>query len=285
MIGSFDGRTAFVTGAASGVGLALARALAAEGAKVMLADVEQGALDAALRDLQDSGADARAVACDVSDRASVVRAAEETFAAFGKVHIVCNNAGVGIGGPVEAITETDWDWLIGVNFMGAVHGIQAFLPHLKAHGEGGHVCNTASLAGLAGPAGIAPYNATKAAVISLTETLAAELAGTDIGVSVLCTAFVRTRIATSARNRPARFGGADDAPANPQMAALVEVGLDPDFVADRVLAGIRSNDLYILTHPEVRDVVAGRFDQILAAFDKASLHESSTPPEAVSARP
>jgi NAD(P)-dependent dehydrogenase (short-subunit alcohol dehydrogenase family) len=137
MIGSFDGRTAFVTGAASGVGLALAHALAAEGAKVMLADIEQGALDAALRDLQDSGADARAVACDVSDRASVVRAAEETFAAFGKVHVVCNNAGVGIGGPVEAITETDWDWLIGVNFMGAVHGIQAFLPHIKAHGEGG----------------------------------------------------------------------------------------------------------------------------------------------------
>ncbi|TYL87024.1 SDR family NAD(P)-dependent oxidoreductase [Bradyrhizobium cytisi] len=279
MIESFDGRTAFVTGAASGIGLALARALAAEGAKVMLADIERGALDAALRDLQDSGADARAVACDVSDRASVVRAAEETFAAFGKVHVVCNNAGVGIGGPVEAIT------LIGVNFMGAVHGIQAFLPHIKAHGEGGHVVNTASLAGLAGPAGIAPYNATKAAVISLTETLAAELAGTDIGVSVLCTAFVRTRIATSARNRPARFGGADDAPANPQMAALVEVGLDPDFVADRVLAAIRSNDLYILTHPEMHDVVAGRFDQILAAFDKASLHEASTPPEAVSARP
>src|ERR1700751_5272725 len=125
----------------------------------MLADVEQGALDAALRDLKDSGANARAVVCDVSDRASVARAAEATFAAFGKVHVVCNNAGVGIGGPVESIAEADWDWLIGVNFMGAVHGIQAFLPHIKAHREGGHVVNTASLAGLHGPAGIGPHNA------------------------------------------------------------------------------------------------------------------------------
>jgi NAD(P)-dependent dehydrogenase (short-subunit alcohol dehydrogenase family) len=284
MIGSFEGKTAFVTGAASGIGLALARALAGQRTRVMLADIEEGALDAALRELKDSGADARAVVCDVSDRASVARAAEATFAAFGKVHVVCNNAGVGIGGPVESIAEADWDWLIGVNFMGAVHGIQAFLPHMKAHREGGHVVNTASLAGLHGPAGIAPYNATKAGVISLTETLGAELAGTDIGVSVLCTAFVRTRIATSARNRPPRFGAAADEPANPQMAALVDAGLDPAYVAERVLAGIRSNDLYILTHPELRDVVAGRFDQILAAFDKASFHEASAPSEAVPAR-
>jgi NAD(P)-dependent dehydrogenase (short-subunit alcohol dehydrogenase family) len=157
--------------------------------------------------------------------------------------------------------------------MGAIHGIQAFLPHIKAHREGGHIVNTASMAGLVGPPGIAPYNASKFAVISLTETLAAELAGTEIGVSVLCTAFVRTRIATSARNKPPRFGARVNEPADPQMAALVDAGLNPAFVARRVLAGVRENDLYIITHPELRSVFAGRFDRILAAFDKSSMQE------------
>lgn len=283
MIESFDGKTAFVTGAAGGIGLALARALASKGTKVMLADIEEDALDAALRDLTDSGANARAVACDVSDPVSVMNAADEAFAAFGNVHVVCNNAGAGIGGPIEAIVETDWNWLTAVNLMGSVHGIQAFLPHIKAHGEGGHIVNTASLAGLLAQPGTGPHNATKAGVISVTETLAAELAGTKIGVSVLCTAFVRTRIATSVRNRPSRFGGPSDEPANPQMATLVAAGIDPAFVAERVLAGIADNDLYILTHPELRDVIAGRFDRILAAFDKAALLETA-PPEAITAR-
>lgn len=143
--------------------------------------------------------------------------------------------------------------------------------------------NTASLAGLIAQPGTGPHNATKAGVISVTETLAAELAGTKIGVSVLCTAFVRTRIATSVRNRPSRFGGPSDEPANPQMATLVAAGIDPAFVAERVLAGIVDNDLYILTHPELRDVIAGRFDRILAAFDKAALLETA-PPEAIAAR-
>lgn len=277
MKGDFHGRTAFVTRAASGIGFALSRALARAGMKVMLADIEEGALDAALHELKDSGAEARAVACDVSDGAAMLRAAEETFAAFGKVHVVCSNAGVGIGGPIEAISSADWDWLLGVNLMGAVHAVQAFLPHIKTHGEGGHFVVTSSMAGLLGPPGIAPYNASKAAVIAIAETLAAELAGTEIGVSVLCTAFVRTRIATSARNRPSRFGARDEEPANPQMAALVDAGIDPAFVADRVLAGIRNNELYVLTHPELRGVVADRFDQIMAAFDRASLQETALP--------
>jgi NAD(P)-dependent dehydrogenase (short-subunit alcohol dehydrogenase family) len=147
MIGDLDGKVAFVTGAASGIGLALARVLAEARLKVMLADIEEGALDAALADLKASGAEARGVVCDVSDRASVLRAANETFAAFGNVHVVCNNAGVGVGGPIESIAPADWDWMIGVNLMGAVYGVQAFLPHIKAHGEGGHIVNTASLAG------------------------------------------------------------------------------------------------------------------------------------------
>ncbi|MBR0692562.1 SDR family NAD(P)-dependent oxidoreductase [Bradyrhizobium lablabi] len=273
MIGNLNGKVAFVTGAASGIGLALARVFAEAKLKVMLADIDENALNTAVEDLRASGFEAQGVVCDVSDRTSVQCAADETLAVFGNVHVVCNNAGVGGGGPIESIVPADWDWIIGVNLMGALYGIQAFLPHIKAHGEGGHIVNTASMAGLLGPPGIAPYNASKSAVISLTETLAAELAGTEIGVSVLCTAFVRTRIATSARNRPPRFGIRVDEPANPQMAALVDAGIDPIVVARRVLAAIRENDLYVITHPELRSVIAGRFDQILAAFDKSSIQQ------------
>jgi NAD(P)-dependent dehydrogenase (short-subunit alcohol dehydrogenase family) len=272
MIRDFQGKAAFVTGAASGIGLAIARALATANMRVMLADIEENALNAALADLKASGADVRAVVCDVSDRVSMQRAAEQTFAALGKIHLVCNNAGVGIGGQLETIAPNDWDWVIAVNLMGVVHGIQAFLPHMKLHGEDGHIVNTASLAGMVCPVGTAPYNASKFGVVALSETLAAELAGTPIGVSVLCTAFVRTRIATSSRNRPPRFGGApdQDSAANAQLEGLVQAGLDPNTVARRVVAAVRDNDLYVFTHPEYRGAVEERFGKILAAFDKAA---------------
>jgi len=269
MIRDFQEKAAFVTGAASGIGLAIARALASDNMRVMLADIEENALYAALADLKASGADVRAVVCDVSDRAAVQRAAEQTIAAFEKVHLVCNNAGVGIGGQFEMIAPNDWEWVIGVNLMGVVHGIQAFLPHIKAHGEDAHIVVTASLAGMACPPGTAPYNASKFGVVALSETLAAELAGTRIGVSVLCTSFVRTRIATSSRNRPQRFGGPVKQ-TNAQLEALVQAGLNPEGVARRVMAAVRDNDLYIFTDPEHRRTVENRFGQILAAFDKAA---------------
>ena len=274
MIRDFQSKAAFVTGAASGIGLAITRALATANMRVMLADIEENALYAAVADLKASGADVRAVVCDVSDRASVQRAAEQTFAAFGKVHLLCNNAGVGVGGQFETIAPNDWEWVIGVNLMGVVHGVQAFLPHIKAHGEDAHIVNTASLAGMACPPGTAPYNASKFAAVALSETLAAELAGTPIGVSVLCTAFVRTRIATSSRNRPPRFGGPVNQ-SNAQLEALVQGGLDPETVARRVMTAVRDNDLYIFTEPEHRPVVEGRFGQILAAFDKAANAQQS----------
>ncbi|UPT96080.1 SDR family NAD(P)-dependent oxidoreductase [Bradyrhizobium barranii subsp. apii] len=270
MIRDFQGKAAFVTGSASGIGLAIARVLAAANMRVMLADIEENALYAALEDLKASGADVRAVVCDVSDRASVQRAAEHTFAAFGKVHLLCNNAGVGVGGQFEAIAPNDWEWVIGVNLMGVVYGIQAFLPHIKAHGEDAHIVNTASLAGIVCPPGTAPYNASKFGAVALSETLAAELAGTPIGVSVLCTSFVRTQIATSSRNRPARFGGPANQ-ANEQLEALVQGGFEPETVARRVIAAVRDDDLHIFTHadPAYRAAVEERFGKILAAFDKA----------------
>ena len=271
----FAGKGAFVTGGASGIGFALGRAFAAEGMKVMLADIEQAALDKSVAALRETGAEVRGLVCDVADRASVERAAVETVAAFGKVHVLCNNAGIGTGGPMELISPGDWEWTIGVNLMGVIHGIAAFLPHIKTHGEGGHVVNTASMAGMVSSPLMGPYNATKFAVVSLSETLAAELAGSSIGVSVLCPGWVDTRINESARNRPSRFGPSPQPlPAArermAQVAELLRQGMKPDELAARVMAAIRDNDLYVFTHTAMRGAVEDRFRRILAAYDKAA---------------
>jgi NADP-dependent 3-hydroxy acid dehydrogenase YdfG len=269
MIRNFEGKVAFITGAGSGIGLALAHAFAEANMKLMLADIEENALHAAVAGLKASGAEVRGVVCDVSDRTSVLRAAEETFASFGKVHVLCNNAGVAAGGQIELVAPTDWEWVFGVNAMGVVHGVQAFLPHIKAHGEEGHIVNTASMAGIVSMPGTGPHNASKFAIVAISETLAAELAGTSIGVSVVCPAFVRTRIASSTRNRQPRFGGPLEA-ANPYMEPFVAAGLEPQKVARRVMTALRDNDLYVITHPELRSAVEERFSKILAAFDKAA---------------
>ena len=191
--------------------------------RVMLADIEAGALNSAVTKLKSDGIDARGVQCDVADRASVQRAAAETIAAFEKVHVVCSNAGVGCGGPLELITPGDWDWVIGVNLMGFVHVIQAFLPHMRAQGEGGQIVTTASLAGMVCPPGTGPYNAAKFGNVAVAETLAAELAGTTIGVSVLLLGNVQTQIADSARNRSERYGASSETSpaATEQLAAYV----------------------------------------------------------------
>jgi len=188
------GKAAFVTGAASGNGLAMATAFAREGMKVMLADIEGGALDKAVDALRVGGADVHGVVCDVADPASVDRAAEASFRAFGSVHVVCNNAGVAGGGGIDQISVDDWRWVIDVNLIGVVHGIRTFLPHIRAHGEGVHIVNTASMAGMNAGLGVSPYSATKFAVVSLSEGLSAQLAPLGIGVSVLCPSYVRTRI-------------------------------------------------------------------------------------------
>ena len=265
----FQGKVAFVTGGASGIGFAMANAFAELGVKVMLADIEEKALDMALADLRGRGAEVRGVVCDVAERASVQRAAGETFTAFGNVHIVCNNAGVGLGGQMELIPPGDWEWQLGVKLWGVIHGIQIFLPHMKAHGEGGHIVNTASIVGLIPAPGLGPHIAGEFAVVGLSEALAAELAGTMIGVSVLCPAFVRTRYAESVRNRPSRFGAqSEEEPAARIGAALIRTGIDPNEVARRVVMGIRDGDLYIFTHPEYRAGVEERFHRILSAYDK-----------------
>ncbi len=272
------GKTAFVTGGASGIGFALGRAFAEAGMKVMLADIETDALEAAVKSLHNVGPDVRGIDCDVTDAASVERAAKASFDAFGNVHVVCNNAGVAAGGGIEDIALDSWRWVLDVNLMGVVHGIRAFLPHMRAHGEGGHIVNTASMAGMQSALGFSPYTASKFAVVGMSEGLAPQLAPFGIGVSVLCPGFVRTRIGESGRNRTEQYGPTQTLdPASPTAALvamideLIRNGLDPSDVAARVLAAIRANELYIFTHPDMRTEVEGRFAAITAAFDQAAI--------------
>jgi len=268
------GKTAFVTGGASGIGLALGRAFAAAGMKVMLADIEAVALEKAVKNLNEFSPDIRGTLCDVGDPASVERAAQASFAAFGNVHVVCNNAGVAAGGGIDTISLDNWRWVLDVNLMGVLHGIRSFLPHMRAHSEGGHIVNTASMAGMMGGLGFSPYGASKFAVVSMSEGLAAQLKPHGIGVSVLCPSYVRTGIGDSGRNRPERYGPATVLdPEGPSAKMVAEIarqlaaGLEPAAVAARVLTAIRENQLYVFTHPGMRAEVEARFTAILAAMD------------------
>ena len=236
----FIGKAAFVTGGASGIGLALGRAFAEAGCKVMLADIEKAALDAVVASLSGSAPEIRGVVCDVADSASVDAAAEVSFSAFGKVHILCNNAGVGARGGIDHIALDNWHWVLDVNLIGVVNGVRAFLPHMRAHGEGGHIVNTASMAGMvnSGAArgqGFAPYPASKFAVVGMSEGLAIELKPFGIGVSILCPGVVRTNILESARNRPERYGPPTPVdttnPVYASFAERVRTGMDPAEVA------------------------------------------------------
>lgn len=277
-------RTAFVTGGASGIGLALGRALAEEGMNVMLADIEGDALAAAVASLSEAGLkNVSCVTCDVADPANVEEAAEATFRTFGAVHVLCNNAGVGAGSGIDEISVETWRWVLDVNLMGVLHGVRTFLPHMRAHGQGGHIVNTASMAGLNSGLGFSAYSASKFAVVNMSEGLAAELAPLDIGVTVVCPGFVRTRISESSRNRQMRYGprsipapGSQAEGIAATLADLSKNGMDPLAVARRVVAAIRKNELYVFTHAgsEWRSELEQRFHNILLAMDRAAAAES-----------
>jgi len=271
----FAGKTAFVTGGAAGIGLALGRAFARVGMNVMLADIETATLTAAVKSLENPETSIRGIVCDVADPSSVERAAQASFEAFGNVHVVCNNAGVAAGGGIDNISLDNWRWVLDVNLMGVLHGIRSFLPHLRGHGEGGHFVNTASMAGISGGLGLSPYTASKFAVVGMSEGLAAQLRPFGIGVSVLCPSYVRTGIGESGRNRPPRYGSAPVLDPNSPAAAMVaaiaaslQAGLEPDSVAARVLEAISNDEFYVFTHPNMREQVDGRFAAIQAAMDK-----------------
>ncbi len=267
------GKTAFITGGAGGIGFAMAEAFGRQGMNVMLADIEAATLEKALEDLRSKQIRAEGVVTDVARRAALEDAAKATIDAFGKVHVVCNNAGVAVGGPIEEVPYADWDWIVDVNLKSVVYGTHIFTPLIEKHGEGGHFVNTASMAGMVSPPLLEPYCATKFAVVAMSEGWAGQLAPKNIGVSVLCPGFVKTRIHQSRRNRQADAYGAD--PTASEIAAgsvtseNVENGIPPEAVANRVVEAIKDNDLYIFTHTEMRPFVQMRFARIDEAFKKS----------------
>jgi NAD(P)-dependent dehydrogenase (short-subunit alcohol dehydrogenase family) len=274
----FKGKTAIVTGAASGIGLGIARAFAQAGMNVALADIEEDALARARGEIEQLGAKAITIVTDVSDRASVLQAAETVEREFGKLHVAVNNAGVSMHNQkLAAIAPKDWEWLIGVNLMGAIHGIQAFLPLLTKHGEAAHLVNTASIAGFQVNPDMhsAGYAMTKYGVVALSEGLHNELKDTKVGVSVLCPAAVDTLIYRSARNRPDRFGGATERTNELFLKDLLATGWAPDRIGARVLDAIRAKELFIFTHSQTREWVEQRHDRLMDAFDRAEAWEKA----------
>ncbi len=271
------GKVAFVTGAASGMGLTMARSFAAAGMKVVLADIEEEALAQARASFGPTNADVIAIRVDVTDRDAMAAAADRTEAAFGKVHVVCNNAGVAVSGSIADMAYTDWDWVVGVNLDGVVNGVQTFLPRILAHGEGGHIVNTASLAGLLPFAGLGVYNTTKFAVVGMSEALRADLAERNVGVSVLCPGVVNTNIFDSGRNRPEALQSDTDTAAismpgpdaeeiQARLREALTTILEPDVVGDMVLHAIQQDEAYIFTHPEFEEAVNARQQEVAASF-------------------
>ncbi len=269
------GKVAFVTGGSSGVGLGMARAFLAAGMKVAFTWRRSAHRDEALALL---GADAavHAIELDVTDRTAFARAADEAERVFGRVHLLACNAGVGIRAGAAEASFNDWDWGLGVNLGGVVNGIATLLPRMRAHGEGAHVLATASVAGLAVGGRLGVYATAKFAVVGLMESLREELADQHVGVSVFCPGFVRSNLVETERLRPARFANeaakasttAYSAQEEAVFRKLMVLGLDPLAAGERVLDGVRRNELYILTHAEFAPLVRARMDALMASFPR-----------------
>jgi|WetSurMetagenome_2_1015567.scaffolds.fasta_scaffold64395_3 NAD(P)-dependent dehydrogenase (short-subunit alcohol dehydrogenase family) len=267
-----EGKVAFVTGGASGIGLGITKRLVDAGMKVVIADLRQDHIDEAMEWFAERqlSRNVHAIRLDVTDRAAMAAAADETEKVFGKVHVAVNNAGVGIEGPLKEATYEDWDFGLAVNLGGVINGVQTFAPRIRKHGEGGHIVNTASLAGLVVmPSQMAMYVTAKAGVVALSEAIRAELAQDNIGVSVLCPGPIKSNIHQLSQNRPEKFkaSGAFAAAADRLGQRHVsDLWMEPEQVGDMVVKAIRNDELYIITHGEWREAVKARYDAMLQAM-------------------
>ena len=260
------GRVAVVTGAASGIGAGIARACAEQGMRVVLADVELAPAEMIARELSDAGAPAFAVRTDVTVPGDLEALADAVFARFGAADVLFNNAGVAQGGTIHEFSQGDWDWLLGVNVYGVIHGCRAFVPRWLERGTRAHVVNTASVGGfLSGPV-LGMYSVTKYAVVAYSESLAQELAAKGIGVSVLCPGWTNTNLGAASRNRPSALGRAPDnlGIITPGMAE----GMDPIDVGRHALRGVREGAMYVFSHPEFQPLIADRFAKVIAALER-----------------
>ena len=261
-----EGRVAFITGGGSGVGLGMAKAFVGAGMKVAIADVRADHLEEAASALQ---GEVHAVRLDVTDREAYARAADEVERALGAVHVLCNNAGINLFNDISEATYQDWDWVLGVNLGGVVNGVVTFVPRIKAHGEGGHVVNTASMGAFVAGPGAGIYTTAKFAVLGLSDALRWSLLPHGIGVSVVCPGLVKSKIYESDLVRPAALS-TDVTPADPEfmriLPGLHDAGMDPEEIGAKVVGAIERNDFYVFTHPDHRDELRGIFDEILAAF-------------------
>ena len=267
----FEGKTAIVTGAASGIGLGLAEKFAKERMQVVMADVEEEALNKAVEKLKKHQYRVMGISADVLIQESMKELFDKSIEAYGNIHILCNNAGIGANSgnkPIREINKSDWDWSLGVNFYGVLHGLQTFVPHMIDHGEEGHIVTTVSLAGLLPGAGT--YGVSKHAALALTQGLNRDLIARDskINSSVLCPGFVNTNIMNSERNRPQHLVSNNQIDTNDQQLEifnfLLKNGKEPNEIADIVFKGIKDNIFYILTHPAWDESLRNHFEDILS---------------------
>jgi NAD(P)-dependent dehydrogenase (short-subunit alcohol dehydrogenase family) len=272
----FEGRTAVISGGAEGIGLSIAKALGEQKMNIVLADIDEKNLLKSAAELESLGIPVLAALLDVADEMQWKSVAEKAVERFGKVHMVVNNAGVGgDSGPIENQETEGWQWALGVNLMGVVYGAKVMTPLIKDHGEGGWILNVASMAGMGGVPYSGVYTASKAAVVALSESWAAELKDKRIGVSVLCPAFVQTRIYDSERNRPDKYKSENyqienESSFSKQTKQMVKDGIDVSIVGKRVVEAINHGELYIFTHPNYRQVNQQRFNGIDEAFARSA---------------
>ena len=259
-------KVAVVTGGGNGIGRGIARALATEGAHVVIADIELQRAEEAAKELTALGVRTLSVHCDVSERASVEALADRAYREFARVDVLCNNAGVGVAGPLAEAATSDLEWVFRVNVFGVWNGCSVFVPRFRSQGGGAHILNTGSEHSVGIPfPGMGIYTASKHAVLALSDVLRRELEADGIGVSILCPGVVRTDIWNSARNRPEHLGGAEQAPE--ALQNLLSSGMDPDEVGRIAVGAIRRGDFYVMTHPHVREIAESRHREVLAAFD------------------